>query len=286
MIFLLLLLFPMFAFAADLRLSLHDTYADWYTPDGCYPDQVITISGSSLKAGIADTFGAYLGYTEQQVTDHFDTYLDNHPEIDRDTDGIVIIDMESPVHPRDWWTYEDPDQLAILNAVKMRINVAHTLLPNAKLSLYGVAFPHRLGDNNDPDFIARMETFARASDEGVFDNLTYLTPVLYIRYGPSDTSYASIAAYTQQGIEASRQITKSDGRLFRVVPIMFPKVFNGGSLHHDTCAPLSEHQTQLDVFANYTYIERIVYWVGLPESPTDPYYCSPLQFIQDLEAQQ
>ena len=185
-----------------------------------------------------------------------------------DLTRTIIIDIERP-HPADLAELYTPAQRSrIVDAYKLRIAAARSVFPHAKLGLYGTLIPDARGRIPDPTcngpnppdtpackYEARRLALRTAGNQGLYDQLDYLVPVLYPRFGCDqgivpgvrcipgdpddpdeielpprpwcDAGYSDIAAYTQQGVDGSRSI---DGaRDMPLLPLLTVRVHNGNS---------------------------------------------------------
>jgi hypothetical protein len=179
-----------------------------------------------------------------------------------------MLDIEDP-HPQDMHKLPLAEQDAMIAAFCVRTMAARKKFPNAKLSLYGTLNPDARGRANDPVYLARLAALVRAGQKGMFDNLDYLSPVLYIRFGPTDTHWGTLAEYTKLGITGSKKLRKSNGARIALLPLTCPWVANGNSKHNGqvvldlpTASPLKDTlQAQFDIFSAAGVRNGIV-WVG------------------------
>jgi hypothetical protein len=122
----------------------------------------------------------------------------------------------------------------------VRIAATKAAFPNAKLALYGTLNPDDRGRSDDPTYQDRRDALSQAGREwGLLDNLDYLVPVLYVRFGcddeangPCDRYWDALAGYTQLGIDCSSQLRRSDGSSLPLLPLLGFKVYNRNSLFH------------------------------------------------------
>lgn len=195
---------------------------------------VITISGHwVLQQGtFGSSFATFLSKTQAQIEARLDTYLATYPGVDPNGTETIILDIESP-HPQNLYTYSSADQAAIVAAYKVRIAAARSKFPNARLGLYGTLNPDPQGRATNAVYLARHDALVLAGQEGLFDQLGVLVPVLYIRFGcadagPCDAAWPTLTAYTQLGIDGSRDLAA-----LPLLPYMSFSVLNGNSLFKD-----------------------------------------------------
>jgi hypothetical protein len=112
-----------------------------------------------------------------------------------------------------------------------------------------------------------------AGEQGLYDELDYLVPVLYPRFGPNDpkAAWRSYRAYTEQGIEGSRQLLRSDKTSLPLLPVTGFRIANSpaNTQHDDDLLldlpiddPLGHTlRVQLGVMAEKG-VQQVVFWVG------------------------
>jgi hypothetical protein len=291
-------------YAAELRLSLQNKYASWlkvsmpilpdiHTEQKHPPEHIgnsalsisnraWTMSGYAVRAGRNDTLEEFLSYSASQIRNRLKKYLTDKPALNSKTEDLIILDIEYPVHPRKLGQHEGAQLAQIVEAFKTRIKIVRQKFPKAKLSMYGVIVPISTGDSSNANFKKMMEGYIQAGHLGMFDDLDYLSPSLYLRFAPGEKMYNYIAAYTQQGLDASRDIRTSKGMQLPLVPMLTSRVFNGRSKHHRQCIPVESIQKQLKIIRRYPFVEIIVLWLGNAEPATSTEWCSPQKFIQTL----
>jgi hypothetical protein len=248
---------------------------EWYTqPISCAtagPDSAIAIGGSFfLSIGAFDTpdLDAFLSKGQSQVEARLQRFLDRHPSVDGETSGMVIMDIERP-HPRDLHLYSPALQERIVRAMAIRVAATRARFPHAALGLYGTLVPDGRGRAGDATYRARKKALVHAGRRGMFDQVDFLVPVLYPRFGPTDRSWDTYDAYTRLGVTGSRSLRTSDHRRLPVVPLLTYSVANGNSNHHQqllldlpTHDPLEATLgTQLEVLAEED-VSRAIFWVG------------------------
>ena len=210
---------------------------------------------------------AFFAATEGDVRSKLLAYLADKVELDPETTDYVILDIEHPVHPRTFGSYLDPShdlydpaQFArIIDAFTLRIAVARELFPNAQLGLFGVTTPHPFGDATLESQVSRQNGFLAASAAGLYDDLDVLCPVIYQRFGPSDTQYHSIDSYTQLGVDSTTLLRRSDGTTPSIMPVMSLAIFNGGSADHEQPILAEDLAAQIGVLQDRGYTEWLVW---------------------------
>ena len=249
----------------------------WYTqPIPCLveggPDTVITLSGFLFRSvgdpGVPD-LEAFVKVKRSEVEDRIQRFLDAHPDVSALTKGRVVMDIERPF-PSGFYRQPPRMRARLARAFATRAEAARRKFPNAKLGFYGTLLP----DSRCRDtavYFARIEALVKAGERGMFEEIDFLVPVIYPRFGPTDNANAwgSYEPYTRKAIEGSRQIRKSDGSSLPLLPFLTVSVSNGNSKHHNdilldllTPDPLDVTLgVQLDVLLALR-VRTAVFWVG------------------------
>jgi len=200
-------------------------------------NDVISISGHwFLQQGtLGGTFQDFLAKTQADVEGRLGAFKAAHPEVEPGTDATIVIDIERP-HPKDLRTYSRRAREAIVDAYQVRIAATKATFPNAKLALYGTLNPDGRGRADDATYRRRLAALTRAGREGLYDNLDYLVPVLYVRFGcddqvngPCDRRWDTLDEYTQLGVDGSRRLRKTDASSPPLLPLLGFRVYNGNS---------------------------------------------------------
>lgn len=191
---------------------------------------VFCMGGSAVLASNQDSLATVLGRSLPDVQAAFAAYLAAHPELTTATTALVVPDIEGAIIPLGWHNHSEPDQDLIIAAWKMRIDVVRAALPAAELGGYAVCNPTDDGDATEAAYVARLATMQRAHTEfGAFDSLDVLTPVLYPRWGPSDTfaRWRGYRTYAEVGIDGTRAV----GPALPVKPWIHHTIANPQSAH-------------------------------------------------------
>jgi hypothetical protein len=123
----------------------------------------------------------------------------------------------------------------------------------------------------------------------MYDELDFICPVLYQRFGPDDTDSTTlpkwVAASTRQAIEASLQLTRRNDDRIPLVPILSFWVFNGRSNDNRQAVGADLVAMQLDAVQHAVGIMAALFWSGWQtkaemESAKDP--VEPLNLIAFL----
>lgn len=265
----------------DIRFSLQSRYATAIDLSAFgVTNNTVTISGVALLAPNEITVSDFIAKTDAEIRAALENHLLSRG-IHSDTNHLIVIDIEprdasmdparafSPASLHLW--EGDPRQEQIIEGYKRRIAVAREVLPRAKLCLYQVIAPLDKG-RDTPGFQRRMHAYRRAGELGMYDRLDYISPSLYIHYGPNDvdpergitldTIYAWLEAQTRQGIEASLTLTRSNGAHIPLAPFLSFWVFNPSSA--DNRKPISDEimRRQLRMLQEYCGVKIIVLWAG------------------------
>jgi hypothetical protein len=250
---------------------------EWYTqPIPCSasggPDSVITLGGSVFRSigdrGIPD-LEAFLNVERTDVEDQIQRFLDQHPDVSSLTKALVVMDIEKPF-PSGFHRHPPRTRARLVRAFATRAEAARRKLPNAKLGFYGTLVPDARGRENDQEYVARKRALVKAGECGMFDDVDFVVPVVYPRFGPTDgAAWNTYEPYTRLAIEGSRELRRSDGGSLPVVPLLTVSIANGNSHHHEeilldlqTPDPLDATLgVQLDVLLAQQ-VRTAVFWVG------------------------
>lgn len=249
----------------------------------------IAVNGSAVLQNSGEDLSSYLASTEAQITTNFAKYIAKHNL--NGSSAYVIMDLEAVVAPKNWGQYYESDEDdksnsnssqfdQVIEAFKLRMSVARTLLPNAKICLYGVPVPTNWLSTSS-SWIQQNGGFIQAAEQGVFDQADYLTPVLYTRYCLQDSS--SYLTRNQEiiglALEAAKSYTRTNGETIPVMPLITPTLFNGASECNKTSISPSELWSQINEIKSYS-IDNYFMWVGNETMPdtdlTIPEYLTDL----------
>jgi hypothetical protein len=258
----------------DIRFSLQDRYANQkleaaLTNRGI-SNRAVTISGhatmSEREIGEPEFVGAHAAEIRTRLT----KYLEKHETIPRAHD-LVILDMEPEgIAPLDLGTFEAEPlrQRKLISAYAQRIRVARqvfrrTKVPGLRLGLYQIIVPDGKGKSSKK-FEMRMCGYVEAGKQGMYDELDFICPVLYQRFGSkdatSDTLQQWIGDATRQGINRSLDLTRRNGSRIPLVPLLSFWVFNGGSKSNRKAVSPVNVARQLKIVQSATGVEAIVFW--------------------------
>ena len=150
--------------------------------------------------------------------------------------------------PRSLGEFEGRRQRDLIAAYRRRIGVARQVLrdtevPGLRLGMYQVIVPDGRGESSE-GFERRMCGYLEAGRQGMYDELDFICPVMYQRFGVDDTTpemlHKWVTAATRQGIEGSLDLTRRNGSTIPLVPILSFWVFNGRSAsNRQACRPTS-----------------------------------------------
>ncbi len=264
----------------DIRFSLQSRYATATDLSNFgVTNNAVTLSGVALLAPSEITVSEFIAKTAAEIRAALANHLASHG-IDAHTNHLVVLDMEpedtsipKSFSPASLGLWEgDPRQDQIIAGYERRIAAAREVLRNARLGLYQVIAPLDKGEDT-PGFQQRMRGYRRAGELGMYDRLDYISPVLYVRYKPSDvdpvhgitldTIHAWLEARTRQGLEASLTLTRSNGEHISLAPYLSFWVFNRGGSRDDRRAALPESmRRQLRILQEYCGVNIIVLWAG------------------------
>jgi hypothetical protein len=238
------------------------------------------MGGHALKAHKTISLTDFTGCSYSDIKDHLQKYVDGHgSELAANTHDLIVIDIEGKFSPNRFGQYYEDGTLGeIIEAFKRRIRVVREILPCAKISLYGVIIPHGLANPDNPDFVKSVWGYREAGRLGLYDELDYVTPVLYMRWGPDDKKhqFGSIGAYTRMGVEYAACLTDRP-----LAPYLSLRVANRNSHHDDQPVRAEEAKGQLAYVRTHPCVDKIVYWT--PPKRASKYYANPEEIQSFLE---
>jgi hypothetical protein len=265
---LFLLVFPALGVSRDVPVyyCLQNRISGEDLSDLGISTDIVSVGGFALLWRNGDDVDQCLSYTEEQVRSSFRKYLETYQFKDS-PDMFYLLDLESPIHPKNIHRMDPEMREKTGSALRMRLRVARELLPESKLSLYGIINADAKGDY-DELFMSRLRSLQQLGRQGVFDSLDYITPVVYIRFGESDKkAEPTWEAMVRQGVEASTLIRKSNGDLIPQAVINSPYIYNGGAASHYEVVPPEKNRRIVEVLAEYEAVEAIIFWMGWDRWP-------------------
>ena len=221
--------------------------------------------GMSKDTTEADFFNA----SRAQIESTFGRYLSKKSELGGSFSGLLVLDMETPFHPRELGNYIDPSSEeydpmkfeAIVDGFKMRIDVVRELVPNCQIGLYGFPTPHAHGKADSETEIRRTLGYELAAARGILDNVDTICPVLYQRFGTTDSKYHRIADYMQIGVDTARSLRRTDGTALDVQPLLAFRIYNGSSAHNKELVSIEDLADQVEMLRNEG-VENMMIWNG------------------------
>jgi hypothetical protein len=163
----------------------------------------------------------------------------------------------------------------LVEAYRRRIRVARQelrrrKLPGLRLGLYQVIVPDGRGEASE-EFEQRMCGYREAGRRGMYDDLDFICPVLYQRFGPLDAGAKRLRqwldAATRQALDRSLTLTRRNGEGIPLVPILSFWVFNGKSENDRDAVTPASIGLQLQLVQQSAGIEAILFWSG-SETPS------------------
>jgi hypothetical protein len=258
----------------DFRFSLQDDYAGVGLVDDLaelgISNQAVTVSGRATMAEKEIDRQDFIGAGTDVIRTRLKRYLERHEPRAGD---LAILDMEPEgFAPRHLGEFADEKPLLrdLIAAYRRRIRVARqelrkTRKPGLKLGLYQVIVPDGKGRQSE-EFTRRMRGYVEAGEQGMYDQLDFICPVLYQRFDSGDASPETLrkwlAASTRQAIEGSLTLTRRNGSRIPLVPILSFWVFNKRP-PDDPVRPAVAPESlarQLEIVQDAVGIEAILFW--------------------------
>jgi hypothetical protein len=247
----------------DIRFSLQNAYAGDDLVNALdergISNAAVTMSGRALCSEKNISIERFLGAKVESIRTRFARYLEAN-QVPRPGD-LVILDLEpSGFAPRALGAFvERPKELRkLVAAYRRRIKVARQKLHRPKL-------PGGQGQSSD-EFEKRMCGYREAGRLGMYDDLDFICPVLYQRFGPGDTGAERLRRWlgdmTRQGLAESFTLKRRNGDRIPLVPILSFWVLNGKSENdRDPVTPASI-ALQLRLVQGSAGIKAILFWSG------------------------
>ena len=278
----------------DIRFSLQGAYASDELAMGLgalgIANTVVTAHGAALKAGKTTTEQEFIDVSDDAIAafrNEFASYLERR-ELPRPTD-LIILDMEPEgISPRNIGSLGDRRrQDDVIEGYRRRIGAARTVLldkqlPEVRLGMYQIIVPDGRGRFTD-GFRTRMSGYCYAGTRGMYDDLDYVCPVLYQRFGPDDGTEEEIQGWidaaTHQGIDSSLKLTRSGGGVIPLCPLLTFWVANSPEATENAWDAVSPESMlrQLRILRRYRAreVQTIVLWAGgedteEPNKPREP----------------
>jgi hypothetical protein len=278
----------------DFRFSLQNRHASAAFVRRLEPlrvsNRAVTLSGRATRSEREITEDDFVRAREPEIHARLSAFLDEH-SLPRPND-LVILDMEpEDFAPRKLGEFRGSRQRALIAAYARRIKVARqvlgeTGLPGLRLGLYQVIVPDGRG-RPSPEFRTRMDGYVAAGEQGMYDQLDVICPVLYQRYGPDDAAPSTlarwVAASSRQAIDGSLTLRRKNGGRIPLVPVLSFWVLNGRSTNdRDAVTPRSVAR-QLLIVQEAIGIMAIVLWSGWQTTTEMENAREPVEAI-DLES--
>ena len=272
----------MSAATCDIRFSLQNRYAQTSLVKELaklgVSNRAVTISGRATRSEKEISRTDFIGAKNEEIRNELTDFLKKH-ELPREND-LVILDMEpKEIAPRHLGEFEHDKKLQrdLIAAYRRRIRVARQVLrktkrPGLKLGLYQVIVPDGRG-RPSAEFEQRMCGYLAAGEQGMYDQLDFICPVLYQRFGADDAKPESLRKWTdaasRQGIERSLTLTRKNGTRIPLVPLLSFWIFNGKSDNNRDAVHPKRLARQLRIVQDAVGIEAIVFWSALADSARD-----------------
>jgi hypothetical protein len=255
----------------DFRFSLQNRYAEVVVNELVQfgiSNRAVTISGRATMSEKEISRTDFIGAKAVEIRTKLRDFLAEH-RLPRDND-LVILDMEPDgFSPGSLGKYEGKQQRDLIDAYRRRIRVARQVLRQkaggVELALYQVIVPDVKGGMNDA-FRQRMAGYEEAGRRGMYDQLDYICPVLYQRFGPDDAGAETVrrwtARATRQAIEGSLGLTRRNGKRIPLAPILGFWVFNRNSANNRKAVSPESVAAQLRIVQGYDGVQVILFWSG------------------------
>ena len=179
----------------------------------------------------------FIAMPESKIRNWMKVYLNGHPTLSRETTRTIIIDIETPTQPREFWKLlegENHDRIThtfteVVKAFSRRYAVIRETFPNATLTVFSMGSPTATGLDSDASR-AGLNAELLAVKMGMLEAVDAISPELYERYGPGDPMYPHVNRATYQSLRDSLRIVQAageaTGRSLDIIPMLSLTVFN------------------------------------------------------------
>lgn len=242
--------------------SLYSVMQAPYAKLGLATTSVVTVNQDHLLSGKYVAPETFLNATREMLEAAWNKFMSTGPgrtfQGGAETNNTLLLDIESPFHPRDWYTFDDAQLRRIVAAFKLRVSVVKANLPHCKVGFWGTAVHSKAGSIN-------ISGYQRAAEMGVFEHVDVLVPVLYM--GSADSRPGQAGARARQILDISSQIHKPSWSASLTMIAVTHFTYFGGPLSGKIVNPASL-KAQLDVVSGWsggtgnTQVSSFVLWNG------------------------
>jgi hypothetical protein len=257
----------------DLRFSLQNRHADDRLAGELdaigVSNRAVTLSGRATRSENEITIEDFLSADDGAIRERLKRFLIEHDPLR--ADDLVILDMEPRgFSPRALGQFEGKLQRDLIAAYRRRVHVAREVfrrsgVPGLRVGLYQVVVPDGRGRPTD-GFERRLRGYLEAGRQGMYDELDFISPVLYQRFGADDAIPATVrrwvTAATRQAIDGSLALTTRDGAPIPLVPTVSFWVFNERSADNRRAASPDLVARQLEIVHSAGRVAATVFWSG------------------------
>eukprot|EP01043_Picozoa_sp_COSAG02_P058090 COSAG02_NODE_7170_length_3138_cov_113.769231_1_plen_327_part_00 len=215
------------------------------------------------------------------------------PVLNNDTEwrGLLTMDLENEVRPDLFHAFDDTKLAAVVEAMKLRVSVLREVLPHAGVSMYAVPSPFEnltglpQSDrliNTSTRFEIAAQGYQRASRLGLFDEMAYTSPSLYM--GPN-WNHREI---TTAVLKLSESVTTSAGKPLPLAPYLSWVYFGGAKavgLRCEVPAEVMAEQVKILMGQPKERVPIVQWWLGQDSWPSCPQSCVEQGFCTTNETQ-
>jgi len=241
----------------------------------------LLITGDGLICGSGISDADFINVTDEDLIDQLSAWVEfwNLEEyLNENTEGKVVLDIEYPRNLTRFYNESEfssdySDLQWFVDGIKKRVAIVRQLLPNAKLGLYGLGSPHPFGSESNSEIMKSRIEFVM--DNNLCENIDFISPVLYARFGPDDSQYNTVLSgvSTRQLKDMCDLVLMKDSTL-DVYPLMSFVVYNGGSSNNNQLAQKelnvsTMNELYVDKLTNSEYqIDQVIYWIDPSQQET------------------
>lgn len=259
------------SFYPPLSISLQDAFCLTTDLSRSYFNNNSIVAGASACSATALTEAAFNAVTQSQISSTWTANLAGMGLTPAFT-GFLILDIELPVSPQNWWAQD----AAYFAAVKLRVDTIAALMPAAKIGLYATSYQPYMGDlvtifGDGTSWAQTCSGYALAEAAGVFQNVGYLCPLAAALWDLDDTP--THLATVNKSTFAAMSFSQTFGK--PLVPMLRFKIYNSASV--DNGRTTQSLQSQIQSLLPFTP-EAIVFWAALESDVVLSVLPPPLSF--------
>ena len=210
----------------------------------------------------------FIELTNDEIEASFTRYVGRNPQLRRQTTNTLIIDIEYPVHPKDFWKLLDgehhdqitPEFTGVVQAFARRCAITRKFFPKAQLTIYGMGMPDGQGRTRAREQ-QQLNAEILATKMGLLEDINAISPVLYERFGIAEPAFKNSPRATKQCLMNCLQIIQASHTPLDILVLMSLTIFNGNSKNTKRPADLEGIADRLS-YLHQLGVRRVIFWNG------------------------